>query len=233
MRRAVVSRVFRGGLVLTLAIGSAMAQGPGGAPGGQRPGGGPGGPGQMQPPAPPTAGAKLEIVDGSSASYKVTEQFIGINFPNEAVGTSTAVAGTLNIAADGSIGPDSKLTVDLKQLKSDQDMRDGYIQKNVLQTDQYPSAVFVPTKITGLPTMLPFDLDSGFEMTGNMTIHGVTKPVTFKGIVAFNRNGTVTGRGETSFKFNDFGLPAPSMPRRIMSVGDNITLDLVFRFKRV
>lgn len=226
------ARLIASGAVLALAVSAGVAQGPGG-PGGPGQGGPGGRPGGMPPPAPPTAGAKLQITDGSSASYKVNEQFVGISFPNDAIGTSTAVSGTLNIEANGSIGPDSKLVVDLKELKSDQDMRDGYVRQNVLETEKFPTAVFVPTKITGIPTMLPFDLDTAFEMTGNLTIHGVTKPVTFKGIAAFNRNGTVTGKGETSFTFNDFGLPAPKMPRRIMSVGDNITLDLLFRFKRM
>src|SRR5271163_1545014 len=97
----------------------------------------PGGPSrQGPPPSPPTAGAHLEIADGSSASYRVTEQFVGINFPNDAIGTSSTVAGTLTIAADGSIAPGSKLTIDLRNLKSDQDQRDGYVRNRVLETEK-------------------------------------------------------------------------------------------------
>lgn len=215
-------------LLLTLAVSAAVAQGPGG--GGPRPGG-QGGPGQMPPAPPPTAGAKLEIADGSSASYKVNEQFVGISFPNDAIGTTTGVSGTLNIAADGSIAPGSKLTVDLKGLKSDQDMRDNFVRTRTLETDKYPNAEFVPTKITGIPTMIPYNGQTGFELTGDMTIHGVTKPVTFKGIATFNRDGAITGRAETSFTFETFGLAQPKI-QRLMSVGDTITLDLLFRFKR-
>jgi hypothetical protein len=114
-----------GGMLLMVAVTSASAQAP--------PAGGAGQQRQAPPPPPPpTAGAHLEIVDGSSASYRVTEQFVGINFPNDAVGTSSTVAGTLGIAADGAVTPGSKLTIDLRNLKSDQDQRDNFVKTRTL-----------------------------------------------------------------------------------------------------
>jgi polyisoprenoid-binding protein YceI len=213
-----------GGLLLIAAAASAMAQAP--APGAP-------GPGQRQgpPPLPPTAGAHLDVTDGSSASYRVTEQFVGINFPNDAIGTSTTVEGTLGIAADGSITPGSKITIDLRNLKSDQDMRDGFIRNRTLETDKYPLAEFIPTKITGLPLMIPTQGQTGFELTGNLTVHGVTKEVTLQGIATFNRDSTVAGRAKTSFTFATFGLTKPAIGR-LMNVDDKIDLDIVFRFKR-
>jgi polyisoprenoid-binding protein YceI len=161
----------------------------------------------------------------------VTEQFAGINFPSDAVGTSQVVTGTFTLTADGSIAPGSKLTIDLKALKSDQDMRDNFVRTRTLQTDQYQFAEFVPTKITGVPTMIPFQGQTGFELTGNMTIHGVTKEVKFQGIATFNRDGTIAGRAKTSFNFGTFGLTKPTLAR-LMSVDDKIDLEIVFRFKR-
>ena len=226
--RSSLAGVVANGLLMAVMVSPGLAQPPGGGPGG--PGGGPGGP--PPPPPPPTAGAKLQVAEGSSASYKVNEQFVGISFPNDAIGTSTGVSGTLNIAADGSIAPGSKLTVDLKGLKSDQDQRDNFVRTRTLETDKYPTAEFVPNKISGIPTMIPFQGQTGFELTGDLTVHGVTKPVTFRGYATFNRDGSINGRGQTSFTFANFGLNQPKIPR-LMSVGDTITLDLVFRFKRV
>ena len=126
---------------------------------------------------------KLDIADGSTASYRVQEQLAGINFPSEAVGTSTALTGTILLKPDGSVdSSQSKLSFDLRTLKSDQDMRDGYIQKRTLETDKFPTADFVPTKIQGIPTPLPMMGQAGFQLTGNMTIHGVTKEITWNGI---------------------------------------------------
>jgi polyisoprenoid-binding protein YceI len=183
------------------------------------------------PPTPPTAGAHLEITDGSSATYRVTEQFVGISFPNDAEGTTPTVAGTVVIAADGSITPGSKLSFDLRNLKSDQEQRDNFVRTRTLETDKFPMAEFVPTKITGLPVMIPTQGQTGFELTGNMTIHGVTKEVTFQGIATFGRDSTVAGRAKTTFTFATFGLVKPSIAR-LMSVDDKIQLEVAFKFKR-
>jgi len=214
--------LMAGSALLIAALTSAAAQAP--PPGGA-------GPRQGPPPSPPTAGAKLEIMDGSSASYRVTEQFVGISFPNDAIGTSATVAGTLIIGADGSIAPGSKLTIDLRNLKSDQEQRDGYVKNRTLETDKFPMAEFVPTKVKGLPLMIPTQGQTGFELTGDMTIHGVTKEVTFQGIATFGRDSTVAGRAKTSFTFGTFGLTKPSIAR-LMSVDDKIDLEIVFKFKR-
>jgi polyisoprenoid-binding protein YceI len=213
--------------ILVLSTSLAVAQAPGG---GQRGPGGPGGP--QQPPPPPTAGAKLDIIEGSSASYRVTEQLAGVDFPNDAVGTTTGVSGSIQIMPDGSIAPNSKLVVDLKGLTSDQGMRDGYIRNRTLETDKFPDAVFVPTSITGVPKMVPSTGQVGVSLSGNLTIHGVTKPVTFKGIATLDsRSSTVAGRALTTFTFADFSLTKPTLAR-LMSVDDKITLELVYKFKR-
>ena len=195
----------------------------------QAPGGGQGGP--QQPPPPPTPGATLELTEGS-ATYRVTEQFVGIDFPNDAVGTSNKVSGGLQILPDGSIAPGAKLVVDLKALTSDQNMRDGFVRNRTLQTETFPEAVFVPTAITGVPKMVPSTGQLGVSLAGNLTIHGVTKPVTFKGIATIDaRSSTVAGRAVTTFTFADFGLTKPAIGR-LANVEDKITLELVYKFKR-
>lgn len=215
-----------GGIFLMVAVSSAVAQSPG--PGGPGPSGRPGGPGAPQ--LPPTAGMNLEVTEGS-ASYRVTEQFVGIDFPNDAIGSSSTMAGTIGIAKDGTILPGSKLTVDLRNLKSDQDNRDNFIKKNTFETAKYPMAEFVPTKITGLPLMIPMQGQTGFTLTGNMTIHGVTKEIAFQGIATLGRDNTVAGRAKTSFTFDTFGLTVPKIGR-LMSVDNKIDLNLVFKLKR-
>ncbi len=201
------------------------------APGAQR---GPGVPGAPPPPPPPpTAGAKLEIMEGSSASYRVTEQLAGIDFPNDAVGTTEKVSGFMAILPDGSIAPGSKLSIDLRGLTSDQSMRDGYIKNRTLETEKFPDAVFVPTAVSGVPKMVPSAGQLGVALNGNLTIHGVTKPVTFKGIATIDpRSSTVAGRALTTISFSDFGLPKPTLAR-LVSVEDKITIELVYRFKRI
>lgn len=214
---------------------SAFAQGgppSGGPPPGQMggPGGGPGGRGGRQQAPPKPFPLTLTITDGTTASYRVREQLAGISFPSDAVGQSTAVTGSIVFNKDGSIDSNaSKLSFDLRTLKSDQSMRDGFIQRRTLETDQYPTAEFVPKSITGMPN--PLDGQLGFQVTGDMTIHGKTAPITWQGIATVdNNNGVVAGRANTDFKFETFGLTPPQIAR-VMSVNDNIGLEVEFRFK--
>lgn len=212
---------------MLLAASLTLAQAPGGQRGPSGPGGGP-----PPPPPPPTAGAKLEIIEGSSASYRVTEQLAGVDFPNDAVGTTDKVSGFLQILPDGSIAPGAKMVIDLKTLSSDQSMRDGYIRNRTLETEKFPEAVFVPTEVKGVPKMVPSTGQLGVSLIGNMTIHGVTKPVTFRGIATIDpRSSTVAGRALTTITFSDFGLTKPTLAR-LLSVEDKITLELVYKFKR-
>ncbi len=172
----------------------------------------------------------LTVVNGSNASYRVREQLVGISFPSDAVGTSTALTGTIVFNKDGSIDSSrSKLAFDLRTLKSDQPMRDGFIQHRTLETSQYPMAVFVPKKITGMPN--PLHGQFGFELSGDMTIHGTTAPITWQGIATVdNRSGLVAGRATTDFTFEKFGMTVPKN-FRVMSVKDSITLAVEFHAK--
>jgi polyisoprenoid-binding protein YceI len=191
-----------------------------------------GGGGQQPPPPPPTAGAKLDLIEGSSASYRVTEQFVGIDYPNDAVGSTDKITGGLQILPDGSIAPGAKMVADLKSMSSDQGMRDNFVRTRTLETEKFPEAVFVPTAVTGVPKMVPSTGQVGVALTGNLTIHGVTKPVTFKGIATIDpRSSTVAGRAVTTFTFADFGMTKPSIGR-LANVEDKITLELVYKFKR-
>ena len=172
----------------------------------------------------------LTLVAGqNSASYRVREQLARLSFPSDAVGTTKAVSGQVVANADGSIvSKDSKFTVDLSTLVSDSSMRDGFIQMNVLQTNKYPSATFVPTSVQGL-SLPPADGDLAFKLVGDLTIHGVTKPVTWD-VTGTLSGDKATGTATTSFTFAAFGLTKPSVGS-VLSVEDTIKLELNLSFQ--
>ena len=197
------------------------------------PAGRPGG-GRANVPAPdPTKPVKLEIVEGTKARYKVREQLAGISFPSDAVGTTESVTGTIVLNPDGSIdATHSKLTVDLRTLKSDQQMRDGYIQNRTLETEKFPTIEFVPRRAVGLPVPLPAGMQAqaGFQLTGDLTLHGVTSEATWNVVATFG-NELVAGRATTTLQFPTFNLSKPTLAR-IMSVDDKIELEIEFKCKR-
>lgn len=188
------------------------------------------GSGRAAPPAPdPARSAKVEILEGTVARYKVREQLAGISFPSDAVGTTTAITGTIVINPDATIDlTQSKITVDLKTIKSDQSMRDGYVQNNTLEVAKFPTLTFVPRRVVGLK--LPPASQAGFQLIGDMTLHGVTKEITWNVVSTFG-NDAVAGRATTSFTFDTFNLKKPSLAR-LLSVDDRIELEIEFRSKR-
>ncbi len=175
---------------------------------------------------------RLVIVsDKSEARYRVREQLANLSFPSDAVGSTNAITGTIMGKTDGSIVADqSKFQVDLRTLKSDQAMRDGFISRSTLQTNQYPYATFVPTSAPGLPLTLPADGKVTFKLIGNLTIRDVTKPVTWDVQGTVNGN-TVTGTATTSFTFEYFDLTRPNVAR-VLSIDDNIKLELDWMLQR-
>jgi polyisoprenoid-binding protein YceI len=194
---------------------------------------------QAQPPArggapapDPTKPQKLEITTGSTARYKVTEQLAGISFPSEAVGTTQAITGALIINPDGTFAAGSKISVDLRTIASDQGMRDNYVRTRTLETEKFPMMEVVPKKANGLPFPLASGSQAqvGFQLVTDVTLHGVTKEVTWN-VVAVLGPQQVGGRATTTFDFAMFNMTKPSLAR-LMSVDDKIGLEIEFRCTR-
>ena len=161
----------------------------------------------------------------SKATVRVREQLVGVNLPSDAVLVATGATGTFVLQDDGTFSPDSKITFDVTTLASDQRDRDNFVKMDTLQTRQFPTATFVPTKTSGLVLPLPASGDFTFKLTGQITIHGKTKDVTFD--VTAHRSGndlTATTTASPTWKFADFGMTAPSVPFRVVSVVDEIRL---------
>ncbi|HSJ06814.1 MAG TPA: YceI family protein [Longimicrobiales bacterium] len=175
------------------------------------------------------AGRYVVAPAGNEARYLVREQLARINFPSDAVGTTTGVEGAITVDGAGRIGAGSGFTIDLASLASDSDRRDNYVRRNTLQTDEHPSAVFVPTAFSGLA----FPLQAGeaaFRITGDLTIRGVTRPVTWD-VTARTAGDGITGTARTSFTFEDFSLDKPRVAS-VLSVADEIRLEYEFSLVR-
>lgn len=179
---------------------------------------------------PAAAGGSLRLVmaaEGNQAQFAVTEQLASLALPSDAVGTTTAISGALVILPDGQlVASESRFVVDLTTLKTDSSRRDGYIQRNTLETATYPEAVFVSVSAGGLPSPLPTAGPVAFQLSGDLTIHGVTHPVTWE-VTGEVVGRMLTGTATTSITFTDFGMTLPRVGP-VLSVEDQIRLQLDF-----
>ena len=164
---------------------------------------------------------------GNAARYRIREQLVGLDLPNDAVGETKAVTGVIAADSKGNIIPaESKFTVDVSNLVSDKDRRDGFVKRRVLQTDQFPTVTLVPTSIKGLSLPLPSSGARTFDIIGDLTVRGVTRPTTWKVKAEFAPTG-MNGKAATAFTFKDFGIDQPRVPV-VLSVADTIKLELDF-----
>ena len=164
---------------------------------------------------------------GNAVRYRVREQLVGRDLPNDAVGETTKVTGAISIDSNGKVIRDaSRFTVDASSFVSDRDRRDGYVRGRLLEADEYPTIVFVPTSVIGVSLPLPASGTRQIEMKGDLTVRGVTRPTIWKGTVEF-RNGGVAGSASTAFTFDDIQMEQPRVPV-LLSVADTIKLEIDF-----
>jgi len=181
-----------------------------------------------------SAGAPIRyrvVAERSEARYLVREQLASLSFPNDAVGTTSAVEGSLALDARGRVLPsDSRFTVDLRTLRSDEARRDNYLRRNTLETDHYPNAVFVATEVRGLPVPLPQTGTVSFDLVGDLTIRDATRRLTWEATATVNGQ-EVTIRARTAFRFAEFGLRVPRVAS-VLSVEDTIRLEIDLLLRR-
>lgn len=175
---------------------------------------------------------RLEVAPtGNEARYRVREQLVGLDLPNDAVGVTRAVSGQIVLGPDGTVDPAASLiTVDLRPLKSDKDRRDGYVQRRLLETETYPELTLAITAIRGLPSPVPTSGTFPVTIEGDLTLKGVTRPTTWTAEVTATPTG-FTGTSMTSFTFDDFGMNKPRVSI-VLSVEDTIKLEYDFNLVR-
>ena len=168
---------------------------------------------------------------GNEVRYRVREQLAGFDLPNDAIGKSTAVSGVVAIDDAGKVIRDgSRFVIDAGTFASDRDRRDNYVRGRLLQTEQYPSVVFVPTEARGIALPPSGSGSSTFDLLGDLTVRGVTRPTTWR-VTATVANGQVSGTATTKFAFTEFEMEKPQV-RSVLSVADTIALEYDFRLVR-
>ena len=182
--------------------------------------------------AKPAAPIRFTIAStGNEARYRVREQLMGANLPNDAIGATKGITGTILAYPDGRIVKDSsKIVIQVDSLKSDKDRRDGFLRRRTLETEKYPTVELIPTEIRGFNGKLPASGPVSFQLLGDLVIKGVSRPTVWN-VTARAEGQDVAGTATTAFTFKDAGLDQPKVPV-VLSVADTIKLEYDFRFTR-
>lgn len=172
----------------------------------------------------------------SEARYRATEEFfagalakLGINAGfGEAVGTTKEIEGKLTLNLDSlsdALGENS-FTVRMDTFVTGRDMRDNWIRTDGPRFNDFPLATFVATSIEGAPASYTEGEEVSFKLAGDLTIHEVTKPVTFD-LTARMTGNTLTGKASTQVLLTDFGIEPPSFANTL-TVNNEVGLEVDF-----
>ena len=167
--------------------------------------------------------------DGKSyVGYRVREQLAFLDSPNEAVGRSTAVTGTMQVAGD--TVESVRIEADLTRLTSDESRRDNAIRQRGLESERYPTATLElaePIKLAPTPV-------EGQEVRGQgkgrLSVHGVTRQVDLS-VTGLWTGPTIQVAGQLPVKLSDYQIEAPRFGP-VVSIEDSAAVDFSLVFER-
>lgn len=159
----------------------------------------------------------------SKATYAVREKLTDLPAPDDAVGTTSQVSGTIFLD-----GRPSTVTVDVRTFKTDDPGRDQHLLRDP-GLASYAPATFTFTRLDLPSTYRPGDTITQ-PVKGTMKLHDVEKPMTFN-VEARLENNTLFAHGATDFTFEDFSIPQPTFAR-VVSIDDKIHAEVLLVAKQ-
>jgi len=118
---------------------------------------------------------KWNVGAGSVAGYRVQEVLVGQQ--STAVGRTEKIWGSLKIS--GNAVTAASFTVDMATVVSDQPQRNAQFDGRIMDVSEYPTATFVLAQPIVLGSLPALGETKQLMATGDLTMHGVTKPITF------------------------------------------------------
>ena len=164
----------------------------------------------------------------SAVTYTIQEVLNGAD--KTVVGSTSQVAGDILVnLSDPTQSKIGELKINARTFATDDTRRDNSVARFILQSeaDANQYIVFTPTSISSLPTSVKVGDELTLKVTGNLTIAGVTKEVTFDVNTVLKSEDKLTGQATVTVQRSDFSLTIPNVPF-VANVGDAVTLNLNF-----
>jgi polyisoprenoid-binding protein YceI len=159
------------------------------------------------------------------AGYRVREKLGFLPAPDDAVGRTRAVTGTLRIRGTTLVA--AHLVADVTQLRSDQPPRDGALRQEGLQTDLHPRAVLDLAGPTPLGPMR-----RGRVIHARAPVRLQLRGVTRRTLVPFDArwNGsTLQIAGSATIRLADFGMEMSSRLEMRIAAEGRMEFELTLR----
>jgi polyisoprenoid-binding protein YceI len=177
--------------------------------------------------APAAAATTFVIVpEESQAQFELSELLFG-QF-TIVTGVTNQVAGSLTVdptnPAASQVGV---IEIGAGSFVTDNNQRNGAINRLILQTGQYPTITFTPTSLTGMPDTVVVGDSFTFEMIGQLQIRNITQEETFTVAVDVLSGNELTGSATTVILREAYNLTIPRVPS-VADVSEEVELTLNF-----
>lgn len=146
------------------------------------------------------------VGSGSTVGYRVNEVLLGQNAT--AVGRSDSVTGHITI--QGTTVSAATFSVPMATVVSDKSQRNAQFDGRIMDVASYPTGTFTLTKPIVLGTLPAVGVIKSYRATGNLTLHGHTRSVTFT-LNAERTAATIEVQGSITVLFSDWGISNPSI----------------------
>jgi polyisoprenoid-binding protein YceI len=169
---------------------------------------------------------KLKPSASAFVGYRIQELFAGASVKRTAAGRTSEVEGTMTVR--GRTIPAAEITADLTALESDQARRDDSMGDHGLNTDEFPDARFTLTSPIALPAAPAKGRTYRLSATGDLTLHGVTRPVTLV-LETRWRGDTIAVAGSAPVDLADYGID-PLEVSTLVKIEDHGTFEVQLAF---
>ena len=177
-----------------------------------------------EPPAaePPQPGQVENVVfvigEGSEATFTVNEKLAWLDLPNDAVMRTVGLSGEVYLD-----GQPSVIDLDLHSMTSDSDRRDNYVRRRMFPDHRV--ATFTVNDLGQLPNPLTVGEEINREVTGQLAIAGVVKPIVFDVTARLDADRLFV-LGRAAFTWQELEMPPPNIPGRIQ-VKDEVRVEVL------
>lgn len=169
------------------------------------------------------------VAEQSDVSFTLEEDLRGVR--TTVIGTTSEVGGTINVdMANPSASTIGTIVVNARTLATDNDFRNRALRSDILKTaqDDFEFIIFEPTSLGNFSSESVSIGDSfTFDITGNLTITGVTQSAIFNATVTVDNDTQISGSATTNVLRSDYGLTIPNV-RAVANVTDDVDLAINF-----
>jgi len=145
-------------------------------------------------------------------------------------GATNQIAGQIRSSfADPSTAEVGTIRINMRTLTTDNEFRNRAIRGQILRTSDAANEFsdFVPTAISGLPASVTIGEPFTFQISGDFTVLGQPRPLTFDVTVTPVSETRLEGQARAVINRSDWGLTIPSVPG-VANVEEEVELEIDF-----